>query len=102
MKIKRTLCEINLSTSSHCAIVQLLEGDNHRQPNKKMTATLPTPTEFHASPDSEVVASTDGISAHFSKLHDRLTIVDDDSGFTITNLRLNGMDALTIATKYIG
>jgi hypothetical protein len=63
--------------------------------------TLPTPTEFKASPDSEVIASKDGVSAHFSKVHDRLTIVDDDSGFTIINLRLNGKDAATIAAKYL-
>ena len=65
------------------------------------TQTLTTPTKFNASPDSEVVTSSAGISAHFSAMHDRLTLVDDDSGFSIINLRLNGKDAKTIADKYV-
>lgn len=63
--------------------------------------TLPKPITFKASPDSKIIATVDGISAHHSVMHDRLTIVDDDSGFVITNLRLNGHDASTVAAKYV-
>lgn len=66
-----------------------------------MKATLPTPSKFNASPDSKVIKSKDGVSAHFSAMHDRLTIVDDDSRFTIINLRLNGIDPVAIAHKYV-
>ena len=68
---------------------------------ESMKATLPTPLKFNASPDSKVIKSKDGVSAHFSAMHDRLSIVDDDSGFTIVSLRLNGLDPVVIATKYV-
>ncbi len=62
---------------------------------------LPQPREFKASPDSEIIKDHDGVSANYSAIHDRLTIVDNDSGFTIIELRLNGLDPLNIADKYI-
>ena len=68
---------------------------------ESMNATLPTPLKFNASPDSKVIKAKDGVSAHFSAMHDRLSIVDDDSGLTIVSLRLNGLDPVVIATKYV-
>lgn len=66
-----------------------------------MKATLPKPDVFHASPDSKAIANNDGITAHHSVMHDRLTIVDDETGFALINLRLNGIDAHKIAAKYV-
>ena len=62
---------------------------------------LPEPIKFAPSPDNEVIAVSDGVSANFSETHDRLNIVDDETGFSILHLRLNGMNPCEISAKYV-
>ena len=64
-------------------------------------STLRTPTKFVSTPDWTILATNDDVSAHFSADLDSLALVDDDSGFIITIFKLNGMDAATIAAKYV-